>query len=198
MTVPVVKVKTLPTEISVYNYPQNFDIDDLMSKIDISPEELTVSSPDDSIDNLETLNIAEIPLTDLGLVQIKGISSVIIRIPDGYGNISGSKVAALAFDGADDYGSVVVDVTRDNFNLINPPAGLSISFLTDRIPVTVVGPSDYITQLTSADITATVSLAGFTDLTVGAKSVSAAFRISGSKVKAWIAGEYKVNINVSK
>lgn len=63
MNITLYKQKTLPSTVQFTNVPSNFDLSSL--KYSIYPESLTVSSPDDSLDSQEKLEIGTIDLSQL-------------------------------------------------------------------------------------------------------------------------------------
>lgn len=195
VNVPVYKVKTLPVKVMFTDYPANFNIDDI--RYNMSINEITIASPDNSIDNLEAIDIGEISLSALTLKDLQGGVALPVKLPDGYKNISGNKTVTVSFPESDNYGQLGFTVTLENINVINLPVNYDVKVLTNEMVVNVVGLSNYIQEMTSSDVFATVNLLG-TELAEGTKSVSATFRIKGGNVPAWVTGEaYKVEILVT-
>lgn len=194
--VPVHKIKTLPLEYSVTGAPSNFDLVGLLDKMTIYPKELTISSPDNSIDNLTTLNIGESPLSELNYKYLQnGINEPIAgHLTDGYVNISNNNSVAVRFTGVDDYYVSNFTVPKENISIINVPEQYSADLLTNELAVQVLGPPDFVQSMTAGDITATVNLLG-QEITEEVKPVNVSFRISGEKVPAWVVGTQQVNIS---
>ena len=198
LNVPVYKVKTLPVRVkftgSTISY-SGFNADDLDYTMSI--DEITIGSPDSSIDNLDAIDIGEISLSALTLKEIQGGVSLPVDLPEGYKNISGNKMITVNFPEADNFGQLGFTVPSDNITVMNKPSNYDIRVLTNELTVNVVGYSDYIQGITSSDIYVTVNLLG-TELSEGVKSVSAMFRLTGGNVKAWVTGEeYKVDILIT-
>ena len=195
MNVPVYKVKTLPLNVQFTNSSTNFNISNL--KYSLSVTELTIASPDSSIDNLDAIDIGEISLTSLTLKDLQGGVALPVKLPDGYKNISGNKTVTVYFENYDQYGQLGFTVPAENINIINAPNNFDVKVLTNVLTVNVVGLSSYIQEMTSDDIYATVNLLGV-ELSEGTKSVSVSFRLAGTNSRGWVTGEeYKVEIQIS-
>lgn len=195
VSVPVYKVKTLPVKVMFTNYPVNFKIDDI--RYNMSINELTIASPDNSIDNLEAIDIGEISLSSLTLKDLQGGVALPVKLPEGYKNISGNKTVTVSFPDSENYGQLGFTALLDTVSIINAPANYNVRVLTNEMVVNVVGLSTYIQTMTSSDVFATINLLG-TELTEGTKSVSVTFRLKGANVEAWVTGEeYKVEILVT-
>ena len=195
VNIPVYKVKTLPVKVKFTNCPSNFNIDEL--KYEMSINELTIASPDSSIDNLNAIDIGEISLSALTLKDLQGGVALPVKLPDGYKNISGNKTITVSFPDSDSYGQLGFTALAENITIINAPVNHEVKVLTNELNVNVVGLSSYIQELTSADIYATVNLLGV-ELYEGTKTVSATIRLTGTRVKGWVTGEeYKVELLVT-
>ena len=195
VSVPVYKVKTLPLNVKFTNSSTNFNLSNL--KYSMSVTELTVASPDNSIDNIDAIDIGEISLSALTLKDLQGGVALPVKLPDGYKNISGNKTVTVYFEDYDDYGQLGFTIPVENINIINAPNNFDVKLLTNVLTVNVVGLSSYIQEMTTADIYATVNLFGV-EISEGTKSVSVTFRLAGSNTKAWVTGEeYKVELQIS-
>lgn len=192
VNIPVYKVKTLPLNVKFTSSSNNFNLSNL--KYSMSVTELTIASPDSSIDNLDAIDIGEISLSALTLKDLQGGVALPVKLPDGYKNISGNKTVTVYFEDYDDYGQLGFTVPSENINIINAPTNFDVKLLTNVLTVNVVGLSSYIQEMTSDDIYATVNLLGV-EITEGTKSVSVSFRLAGTNAKAWVTGEeYKVEL----
>jgi YbbR domain-containing protein len=195
VVVPVFKRKTLPLEVTILA-PDNFDLDALYSKMRIEPAELTLASPDASIDNHDVWSLGTISLSDITFSNLEAGLPIQITLPEGYENISGNHEVRLFFDDMGDYDSRTFQVPAANFNNINVPAGFDVRHITRMISVKVVGPSNVIYAMTIADIRGTISLAGITDIETGERSIGVKFTIAGTNVTAWVIDEYKIDIEI--
>ena len=197
VNVPIYKVKTLPVQVKFTGskYAAGFSAQDL--EYTMSIDELTIGSPDSSIDNLDAIDIGEISLNSLTLKDLQGGVQLPVELPEGYKNISGNKSVTVTFPQAEEFGQLGFTVPSDNFTVINKPSNFDVKVLTNELVVNVVGYSNYIQTMTSSDIYATINLLGM-ELTQGTKTVSATFRLTGANVQAWVAGEeYKVELLIT-
>ncbi len=194
VNVPVYKVKTLPLAVSFTNVPSNFYLDSL--SYTITPSEITIASPDNSVDNLDKIDIGEISLNDLTFKDLQGGVALTITLPQGYKNISQNKAATVTFNDTDSYGKLEFTVTNENINVINAPSNFDITVLTRQLDVSVIGPSKLIQELTGSNIYVTANLLGV-EIGEGTKSVPVTFRIAGYNVRSWVIGEYKIDISAT-
>ena len=196
VNVPVYKLKTLPVQVKFTGAAySSFDPTDLVYTM--SPNEITIASPDSSIDNLSAIDIGEISLESLTLKDLQGGVTLPVDLPEGYKNISGNRTVTVTFPEADDFGQLGFTVPSENFTIINNPSKYDVKLLTKEIVVNVVGYSYYIQTLTSSDIYATINLLGM-EISEGSKNVSVTFRLKGTWPRAWVAGEeYKVDLLIT-
>lgn len=193
--VPIYKVKTLPLSVSFTSNQTNFDFRALDYSLSI--DEITIASPDNSIDNLSKIDIGEISLNSLNLKDIINGITLTIKLPEGYKNISGTQVVKVFFNNADSLGQLGFTVPKTNFYITNAPSNYDVEILTNELAVTVVGLSSDIQEMTSDDISISINLFGV-EITEGTKSLTASFRIAGTKVGAWVSGEeYKIDIKTT-
>lgn len=191
--VTLFKQKTLPLTVQFTNVPANFDLSSL--KYSIYPEELTISSPDDSLDAQEKFEVGIIDLSQLTTKFLQKIS-LPITLPEGYKNVSGNNSAMVTFENADEYTFLNFTVQKENIRIGNAPQGFDIEVLTNELTVNVTGPEEKISELSSKDIYATIDLMG-TTLSEGLKDVTPEFTLRGSNVKCWVTGEYKITIQAT-
>lgn len=191
--VTLFKQKTLPLTVQFTNVPANFDLSSL--KYSIYPEELTISSPDDSLDAQEKFEVGIIDLSQLTTKFLQKIS-LPITLPEGYKNVSGNNYAMVTFENSDEYTFLNFTIQKENIRIANAPENYDIEVLTNEITVSVTGPEERISELASKDIYATIDLMG-TTLSEGLKDVTPEFTLRGSNVKCWVTGEYKVTLQAT-
>lgn len=189
VNIPIYRQKELPLTFSIINYPSNFDLSSL--KYDIQPKSIIVASPDDSINNLSELNIGTINIAD---IQLNKNVIIPIVLPDGYKNLSGNNNAQIVWDIAD-YNMLNFKIRSDNITITNGPDNFDVTLITNELGITVIGPSEMISGLSSADFAATANLLGVS-LREGAQDVSISIQIKGEDQQCWVTGENKVTINV--
>ncbi len=197
VNVPVYKVKTLPVQVKFTGSKNSYGFTAEELEYELSLDEITIASPDSSIDNLDAIDIGEVSISSLTLKDIQGGITLPIELPEGYKNISGNRSLTVTFPQSDDFGQLGFTVPSENFTIINIPKNYDVKMLTNEMVVNVVGYSDYIQEMTSADIHATINLIGM-EFAEGNKSVSVTFRLTGAKVRAWVTGEeYKAELLIT-
>ncbi|MDR1754724.1 MAG: hypothetical protein LBR74_07460 [Eubacterium sp.] len=196
VTVAIHKVKTLPIYFSIVGYQPNFDIEGLASRMEVYPTEITISSPDNSIDSLERLELAQIHINELDYFNLRTIRRETISpiLPEGYGNISRNASASLSFNDVDGYNDWVFNIGSENFQLINQPQDYNAQILTRELSLTVVGPASFVRDLNPEDITVTVNFMGVEPENGMTKRINVSCRISGEKVPAWVSGNPQVDV----
>lgn len=188
VNIPIFKQKELPLKFSIINCPQNFNIDSL--KYNIYPQKLTVAAPDDSIDNISELDLGSINLSDITLDKT---SYITIQLPEGYKNLSGNNSARISWD-VEKYNKLDFFVPAENIEIRNRPDNFDVSLITNSLQVTVIGPSERISEISAADITVIVNLFG-AQLHEGSQDVTISAQIKGSRQSCWVSGDYRVTVN---
>lgn len=189
VSIPIFKQKELPLKFSITNAPPNFDLSTL--KYEIYPKTIKVASPDDSIDNISELDLGLINLSDISLDKT---SYIPINLPDGYKNLSGNVRAQITWD-TQDYNKLDFEVPANNISIINRPDNFDIELITNSLKVTVIGPSERISEIAATDITITANLLG-SQLREGSQDVTVSAQINGSRQSCWVSGDYKITIDV--
>ena len=195
VTIPVYKVKTLPLDISLI-LPSNFDKESLSYLI--LPSEITIAAPatDNSIDNLEKIDIGEVSISNITLKDLQNIR-LMITLPEGYKNLSNIGTAQVTFDSVESYGKLDFIVPGDNITILNGDSAYDYSIVTNQLTVSIIGPSDILKDMTASDITGTVNLLGVS-IEEGVRTATVSMKIAGTNVTAWVTGEYKVDIMATK
>lgn len=197
VTIPLYRVKTLPLNVSII-YPANFDSSSL--SYTLFPQEITIAAPanDLSINNLERIDVGEINLTDITSRDLQVGLKLPISLSEGYRNLSNVAVAQINFNDVESYArrEFTVSVSNGKFSFLNGDSSYDYSFVTSQLTITAIGPSNLLYNLTPDDISGTVNLLG-TNSEEGVKNVTVTLRIAGQKIKAWINGDYKVDVRIS-
>lgn len=184
VSVPIYKKKTLPIKIS-FTDANGF----LTSRLnyEITPAEIEIASPNDTLDNMSEINIGIISLSD---VRLDYKTTLPIDIPINCKNLSGTSMATVKFN-TEGYGQL--DFTTKQINITNVPDTYEVTTLTKELNVTVIGDSGVISAMTGDDIIASCNLFGV-PLSEGSKSVSVTFYTKKSSV--WIVGKYQIVLDV--
>jgi YbbR domain-containing protein len=162
------------------------------SDIKIEPEVIKVAGSEAHLEQLaEGLILGEILLADL-----KGDSTLQMEIvlPEGLENLSGQAEATVnvKFPELDVRN---FKISSSNFEAINVPEGLEVTFLNDEIVVTIRGPKALVAKMTASDILITVD---FTDAVVGSVTEKANVIMGEGYTAAGAMGTYRVFANVQE
>ena len=188
VNIPIYMQKELPLTFSFAGVPQYFDISSL--GYDIQPGTIMVAAPDDSISNLSELNIGTVNISDIRLNQT--VSTIPITLPEGYKNLSGYNSARVTWDIAD-YGKLDFPVT--NITVVNTPDNMEVDIITQELTLSVIGPSEQLSALSSGDFYVTGNLLGVS-LHDGSQDVPVTVVITGSDGSNCLAvGSYKITVS---
>lgn len=188
VTVPVLKVETIPVSVRYVNMPSYYEKN--MPEVTIFPKEITVAAAQSVIENLETLYVGTIDFSALMnknnrfTFNLDDIDEV--RIID---EISEVTVSVNCYP----MSKKTFGVDAVNITLLNVPDGKKAELLTESIRgVTVVGPASDLNKLTEEDIFAKVDL---TDASDGTTSYEAVVYVKSSE-KCWVYNSYLVKVRV--
>lgn len=189
VNIPILIQKELPLKFRFTGVPQNFDIETL--GYTMQPTSIMVAAPDGSINNLSELELEDpINLTDIRINQTT--STVPIKLPEGYKNLSGINSVRITWDIAD-YSKL--DFPVSNITIVNEPDNMNVSVITQELTLTVIGPSEDINALSSSDFYITANLLS-ASLHDGSQDVPVSIIISGSSGKTcWAVGSYKITVS---
>jgi hypothetical protein len=149
------------------------------------------------------LSLRPISLSRITISQLRdGIRIPVdeTTLPEGYLEMSEPRITEvrLVFSDVDDYGQITLSVPATNFNVINPPAGYSVSPRARNVSITIVGPSSVIQAITVNDIEGTIDLLGLSDVSPGTRSVGGRFTIRGTDIQAWVVDPPLVEVIISR
>lgn len=188
VTVPVLKVETIPVSVRYVNMPSYYE--DNMPEVTIYPKEIKVAAAQSVIESLETLYVGTIDFAALTNKNNKFTFNLDdideVRILDEINEVT---VSVNCYP----MSKKTFGVDAVNITLLNIPDGKEAELLTESIRgVTVVGPASEINNLTEEDIFAKVDL---TDASDGTSSYEAVVYIKGSE-KCWVYNSYLVKVRV--
>lgn len=183
--IPIYKLKKLPLKFSFTNVPSNFDLSSL--SYEIQPPAITVAAPDDSIDYISELDIGTVDMSD---IKLNNPAYLLITLPEGYKNLSGNSSARIVWN-ISDYGKLDFSVT--NINIKNAPDNFEVTPITNELVITVMGPSEEISELTAADFFITADVLGKIQHE-GSQDVPVTIHTKGNKQNFWVSGSYKITV----
>lgn len=124
--------------------------------ISIAPETIRLSGGEAVLAELgDTIVLGKINLAEISRSQSQTFA---INLPEGVTNLTGVTEAevTITFTGLSTPREFVVE----NIETINIPEGMEVDLITEKLTVTVRGPSAEITRLTAEDITVVVDFTG--------------------------------------
>ena len=123
--------------------------------ITLSNETIRVSGSETALDLLgDTLSIGSINLAE---INRNSILTFDISLPDGVNNLTGitEVTAEVQFNGL-----AIRELTVEKLEPINVPEGLKVELITEKLTVTLRGPSAQVANITPDDIHVTVDFTG--------------------------------------
>lgn len=187
ITVPVYKQKNVPLSIKFKNAPASLNISKL--QYTITPPSVNVAGNAAATNNLSEINLGYIDMRELDIGKSFTYN---IPIPSGFKNVDGVENATITFDNSN-WDSKLFTVS--DLQTTNVPPNYDVRIDTQSIKdVKIVGFSDVVSNITSADISATVDFTNQT-LQEGRQTVPISIGIV-SKDGVWAIGEYTCVITV--
>ncbi len=188
--ISVLTQKTLPLSYVIRNVPRGFDEQWLRERLVLSNEELTFASSDAALANQESWDLGYYPsLSEIGLDY-----SYTFNVPEKEGiiNQSGVKQVTLTLD-SEGLEERVFTVAGEDISVINQPTNYDFNVITEKLSITVVGPSEVLDELSTSDIVVTADLSNHNPSQ--SSSFSADVQISFNGVSTvWAAEPYRITL----
>lgn len=192
VTIPVLKVKTVPLTFEFSNIPSGYDPAAL--KATISPSSIRIAGPADKIDTIENVNAGfiNLPRIQLGRTETLGI-----QLNDGIVNVDNVQNAVVSFD-TSGYGEPR-SVTVNDIRVVNAPAGVEVKAITESLHnVMLIGLAEELEGIAPQDVIAMVD-ASAQNITVkgsGQQQFSAQIVVTGTKT-VFATGSYPVLCDIT-
>lgn len=126
------------------------------TKITVSPETIRLSGGEAVLEELgDTIVLGKINLADISQSTVKTYT---IQLPEGVTNLTGVTEAevSISFSGL----SAPREFVVEQIEMINIPEGMEVDLITEKLAITVRGPSVDVNRLTAEDITVVVDFTG--------------------------------------
>ena len=139
--------------------------------VKLSAETIRVSGSEAALENLgDTLTIGTINLADI--TKSSESLTFAISLPEGITNLTGitEVTADVSF-----HGLATKELTITNIQSVNVPEGLTVELITEKLVVTLRGPTTLISRVTPEDVAVVVD---FTGAEVGTSTFKATVSIS--------------------
>ena len=138
--------------------------------VKLSAETIRVSGSEAALENLgDTLSIGSINLADITRDTTLTFG---VALPEGITNLTGINevTAEVAF-----HGLATKEMTIAQIEGVNIPDGLEVELITEKLTVTLRGPTEQISKVTPEDVTA---IADFTGAEVGTSTFKTSLRLA--------------------
>lgn len=158
----------------------------------IEPGYVVVSGDATLLKNMETLQLGEYNLTELGTTTSQNYTTTnySIILPDGCQNLSGVTRAALRIRFED---MTSATIPTENISWLNLPEGKRVELLTNSLPVKVFGTQEDVSALTAEDISVTADLS---DYSAASGTYTVPAQVIVSKGDIGISGEYQIQVTI--
>ena len=138
--------------------------------VKLSAETIRVSGSEAALENLgDTLSIGSINLADITRDTTLTFG---VALPEGITNLTGVNevTAEVTF-----HGLTTKEMTVAQIEAVNVPEGLEVELITEKLTVTLRGPTEQISKVTPEDVTA---IADFTGAEVGTSTFKTSLRLA--------------------
>jgi hypothetical protein len=185
--IPVYMQKELDFTYDIRYAPANFDISSL--NIELNVDKISLASPNDELQNIDTWSIGSIPLYDLDWDFNKSFT---LEVPSNYKNLSNVSTVTAKLN---QEGLAKKTVTVNDISIVNAPSNYDCTVNTYGLTFDIIGPEDDIAEITEKDILVSVDLLKYT---VQSSNFTADATISFPKYdKVWAVGLQKVSVTAT-
>ncbi len=185
--IPVYMQKELDFTYDLRYAPANFDVSSL--NIELNVDKISLASPNDELQNIDTWSIGSIPLYDLDWDFNKSFT---IEVPSNYKNLSNVSTVTAKLN---QEGLAKKTVTVNDISIVNAPSNYDCTVNTYGLTFDIIGPEDDIAEITEKDILVSVDLLKYT---VQSTNFTADATISFPKYdKVWAVGLQKVSVTAT-
>ena len=168
---PDVSIRRVKDLRLTYNLVPGGGADADNTTVKLSAETIRVSGSEAALENLgDTLTIGTINLADI--TKSSESLTFAISLPEGITNLTGitEVTADVSF-----HGLATKELTITNIQSVNVPEGLTVELITEKLVVTLRGPTTLISRVTPEDVAVVVD---FTGAEVGTSTFKATVSIS--------------------
>lgn len=189
VSVPIMPEKEVPIKAKFSNVPLDIDIDSLVT---VEPSSISVAAPETT---LKTLPEVDLPVIDFSSIDpTKNTEFEFdVTLPSDCRNISNVTKAKVKIN-LDGYSTKKITIT--DFIFKNLSSNSTAKATTTDITVIIAGPEDYVSSLTSEDLTAVIDLTDKGTDFVGSTEIPVTITVNNHS--CWIIGNYTANVSVEK
>lgn len=175
--VPVYGKRTVQLDVRITNAPDSFDISAFKEKLEFSVEELEVAVPNESIKDIDVIEIGTIDMREVDIDIEKPFTfSTADFLPDGYQDWNEVGIITVSFL-SDGLVKRPVHITNPLIQLINAPSQFEFKIVTSGVTPIFIGSEESMEQLTYIDVIAQVDMLNSFDMEEGYHKLPVTFSI---------------------
>jgi YbbR domain-containing protein len=184
VTVPILKLKSVPLTVDFSNIPQGFDKNNI--KYTVTPSEISIAGEDKEVNAVTAIKLDSI---DFGTLDISNNISAAVNVPATVTNVDNITTASVAVTLQN---TSVKTLSTNNIKIVNIPSGYAARVRTVTLGnIRLFGPTSDIANVN--DVTATVDMSAI-NVIEGTYSAPVTITVPG-KTGYWVTGKYYVTIN---
>lgn len=188
ITIPINKSKTVPVNVNFSNQPAYYRQNPLSYTSSVS--EINLIGTTEVMDTFDSIELDPIDFLELG--PDNNVFQFDLKLPSGVRSVDDIDQITVTVDTS---GIASKTLDASIFQAVNMPAGKTVSVVTSRKSVVVVGPSDVISSLAAEDVYLEYDLSNTANST-GEMVVDATLK-SDRYVSIWSYGKVEVQIRLS-
>lgn len=196
VSIPILSRKTVDVVAATVHQPKGFSD----SRITVTPAKLDIAGPADVLATINEITL-DTPI-DFAELEVSSNNSfeMDIPLPAGVRNINAvgenTLSKATVSINLNGYRQTTVQVSKENFQISNKPAGRDVVVNTQLLDVTLVGSDAQISKLTGDSILVQIDLANSSTAT-GNISAPATVAVTGAgSDSCWVLGRYTVSMTM--
>ncbi len=190
VTIPVLKIRSVPVELQFMNVPKNFPLDKL--KFTLSNEKIEVAGPEESVEKYASVLLDHIDFKQMGPQSIYAFP---LQLPNSFYNVENIQSIQVSLD-SENLASRKFNI--ENIQVVNAPLGYNAQAMAQLIPdVEIVGDKAVLETLSPGDIIAEVDLRSNSEIETGQVLKPVKIYIPNGSL-AWARGNYEVVVSIQQ
>lgn len=187
VTVPINKMKTVPLKVYFAGAPEYYAKNPLDYSLDV--KQLNIVGPAEAVDDINELVVGTINFSDISTDKTE--FKFDLKLPSGVKSVDDIQNVTCKLN-LSDYAKKTLEVTK--FSTVNQNNKTDVSFVTNTVKVTVVGPKSVISKISADDVSLECDISNYKNNS----SVKADAVLKSDKYNnIWANGKYAVSIKIS-
>lgn len=189
VTIPVLKIRSIPVELQFINVPDHFPLDEL--NFTLSSEEIAVAGVEASVDKYAGILLDHIDFKQLGLGSTYAFP---VELQTSFRNVENIQSVQVTLD-SEGLSSRVMDL--ENVHVINVPLGYKAEPMAETLSgVELIGDSALLETLTAGDIVCEVDMKNSSEIAEGQLLMPVKVYDPMGRL-VWAKGSYEVVVAIS-